>query len=169
MTEVFVALGSNVQPEAHLRSAARALRERFHDVRFSACYRNPAFGFEGADFLNAVAGFSTTLSIEMLLRELRAIENACGRKPTDPKWGPRPIDLDLLLFGQFIGQGQGYTVPRPDLMRRTYMLGPLAELAPQYGYPPEGPTVRELWQRLRAADAAAAAGLQRIDLDLNSP
>lgn len=167
MTEVFVAIGSNVQPEVHLRRAALALHGRFQDVRFSGCYRNPAFGFQGADFLNAVASFSTTLSIEALLRELRAIETECGRKPADPKWGPRAIDLDLLLFGQLIRQGQGYTVPRPDLVRRAYMLGPLAELAPEYCYPPAGPTVRELWDRLRATDVPAAAGLQRTDLDLS--
>lgn len=167
MSDVFVAIGSNLEPEMHLRSAARALRERFLTVRFSGCYRNPAFGFQGDDFLNAVASFGTTLPIESLLRELRAIEAECGRKPADPKWGPRAIDLDLLLFGQLIGRGQGYTVPRPDLVRRAYMLGPLAELAPNYYYPPAGPTVRELWERLRATDIAAAAGLRRTELDLN--
>ncbi len=168
MSEVFVAIGSNVDPEKHLRCAARALRERFHDVRFSACYRNPAFGFEGADFLNAVAGFDTTLPVEALLQELRAIETRCGRTPADPKWGPRAIDLDLLLFGQLAGQGQGYTLPRPDLSRRAYMLGPLAELAPRFYCPPAGPTVGELWEKLRAADAAAAEGLRRLGLDLNA-
>jgi 2-amino-4-hydroxy-6-hydroxymethyldihydropteridine diphosphokinase len=168
MSEAFVAVGSNVNPESHLRRAACALHERFSEVRFSGCYRNPAFGFEGADFLNAVAGFDTTLPVETLLRELRAIENECGRTPADPKWGPRAIDLDLLLFGQFVGQGPGYTLPRPDLTRRAYMLGPLAELAPAYPYPPAGPTVGELWDRLRAADAAAAAGLRRTTVDLNA-
>jgi 2-amino-4-hydroxy-6-hydroxymethyldihydropteridine diphosphokinase len=168
MSEVFVAIGGNVDPEKHLHCAARALRERFPRVRFSGCYRNPAFGFEGADFLNAVAGFHTTLSVQALLVELRAIETLCGRKPADPKWGPRAIDLDLLLFGQLAEQGQGYTLPRPDLTRRAYMLGPLAELAPRYRLPPAGPTVGELWERLRAADAAAAEGLRRIDLDLNA-
>jgi 2-amino-4-hydroxy-6-hydroxymethyldihydropteridine diphosphokinase len=168
MSEVFVALGSNVDPEVHLRRAARALRERFRPVRFSGCYRNPAFGFEGADFLNAVAGFDTTLPVEPLLRQLRVIEAECGRTPADPKWGPRAIDLDLLLFGQHVGQGPGYTLPRPDLTRRAYMLGPLAELTPGYTYPPTGPTVGELWDRLRAADAAAAGGLRRISLDLNA-
>lgn len=168
MSEVFVALGSNVDPESHLRRAARALREHFSELRFSGCYRNPAFGFQGADFLNAVAGFETVLPVESLLRELRAIETECGRTPADPKWGPRAIDLDLLLFGQHVGQGPGYTLPRPDLTRRAYMLGPLAELAPGYVYPPAGPTVGELWERLRAADAAAAGGLRRISLDLNA-
>ncbi len=168
MSEVFVAIGSNIDPETHLGQAARALRRRFSDVRFSSCYRNPAFGFRGDDFINAVAGFSTTLSIEALLAELRAIETECGRRPADPKWGPRAIDLDLLLFDQVVGRGTAYTLPRPDLARRAYMLGPLAELAPDSRYPPDGPAIGELWARFRTRAAADAEGLRRIGLDLNA-
>lgn len=168
MSAAFIAIGSNIDPETRLRQAARALRRGFADVRFSGCYRNPAFGFHGADFVNAVAGFSTTLSIEALLAELRAIETECGRGPADPKWGPRAIDLDLLLFGQVVGRGAGYTLPRPDLARRAYMLGPLAELAPDYRYPPAGPAIGELWAQFRADAAADAGGLQRIGLDLDA-
>jgi 2-amino-4-hydroxy-6-hydroxymethyldihydropteridine diphosphokinase len=168
MSEAFVAIGSNIEPERHLCQAARALRGCFAGVRFSACYRNAAFGFEGADFINAVAGFSTTLSIEALLAQLRSIETDCGRGPADPKWGPRAIDLDLLLFGEHVGHGAGYTLPRPDLIRRAYMLGPLAQLSPQQHYPPAGPTIGELWARFRVAQAADADGLRRIDLDLDA-
>jgi 2-amino-4-hydroxy-6-hydroxymethyldihydropteridine diphosphokinase len=168
MSTAFVAIGSNIDPQSHLLRAARALRERFARLRFSGCYRNPAFGFQGEDFINAVAGFSTALSIEALLAELRRIEVACGRGPADPKWGPRAIDLDLLLFGSHAGQGAGYTLPRPDLVRRVYMLGPLAELAPEYRYPPAGPTIGQLWAQLRANKPGEAQALQRIALDLNA-
>ena len=130
--EAFVALGSNIDPELHLARAARALKQRFSNVRFSACYRNRAFGFEGADFLNAVAAFTTALPVTELLGVLRAIETDSGRGAADPKWGPRAIDLDLLLYGEQVGSGPGYTLPRPDLTRRVYMLGPLAELWSRY-------------------------------------
>ena len=162
MTEAFVALGSNVEPEAHLCAAARLLRQRFPGSRFSACYRNPAFGFAGADFVNAVAGFTTSLPVAELLGALREIETRCGRGPADPRWGPRAIDLDLLLYGALVGSGPGYTLPRPDLARRAYMLGPLAQLAPGLQYPPEGPSIAELWRRF----PQAPAGLTRIELDL---
>jgi 2-amino-4-hydroxy-6-hydroxymethyldihydropteridine diphosphokinase len=162
--EAFVALGSNIEPEAHLRQAAHLLRERFVNTRFSACYRNPAFGFVGADFVNAVAGLDTALSVEALIAALREIETQCGRGPADPRWGPRAIDLDLLLYGEIVGSGPGYTLPRPDLSRRAYMLGPLAQLAPQRRYPPDGPSIAELWNRF----ARTPAALTRIELDLGS-
>jgi 2-amino-4-hydroxy-6-hydroxymethyldihydropteridine diphosphokinase len=162
VTRAFVALGSNIAPEMHLRQAARLLRERFVDTRFSACYRNPAFGFVGADFVNAVAGFDTTLSVEALVAALREIETQCGRWPADPRWGPRAIDLDLLLYGELVGSTPDYTLPRPDLARRVYMLGPLAQLAPELRYPPNGPSIAELWSRF----PQSPTGLTRIELDL---
>ena len=80
------------------------LRLRFPDARFSRCYRNPAFGFEGPDFYNAVTGFSTTLPVEALLPSLREIEVQCGRDRADPPWAPRKMDLDLLLYGDVVGE-----------------------------------------------------------------
>ncbi|HLK71896.1 MAG TPA: 2-amino-4-hydroxy-6-hydroxymethyldihydropteridine diphosphokinase [Steroidobacteraceae bacterium] len=162
MTTAFVALGSNIEPEAHLRQAARLLRERFANAHFSSGYRSAAFGFSGADFVNAVVGLETTLSIEALLDTLHGIERQCGRGPDDPRWGPRAIDLDLLLYGRHVGQGRGYTLPRPDLSKRAYMLGPLAELVPHLIYPPDGPSVAELWRALPCPPGA----LVRIELDL---
>jgi 2-amino-4-hydroxy-6-hydroxymethyldihydropteridine diphosphokinase len=162
VTEAFVALGSNIEPEAHLSQAARLLREGFVTTRFSACYRNPAFGFVGADFINAVAGFDTALSVEALITALRRIETQCGRGPADPRWGPRAIDVDLLLYGQLVASTPDYTLPRPDLARRIYMLGPLAELAPDLRYPPNGPSIGELWGRFPRGPAQ----LTRIELDL---
>jgi 2-amino-4-hydroxy-6-hydroxymethyldihydropteridine diphosphokinase len=164
MSTVFVAIGSNIDPALHLQQAARALKQRFRDVRFSGCYRNSAYGFEGDDFINAVAGFDTELGIAQLLAALREIEAHCGRGRADPKWGPRAIDLDLLLYDRAVEHGDGYTVPRPDLTRRAYMLGPLAELAPQWLYPPAGPTIAELWARFPHAGHA----LYRDALDLNA-
>jgi len=165
MTQAFVAIGSNVDPTLHLRQAASALRREFPTARFSPCYRNAAFGFQGADFLNAVVGFETQLSITALLAALRRIEFECGRGPQDPKWGPRAIDLDLLLYDAVVGSGAGYVLPRPDLTRRAYMLGPLAQLAPEFPYPPAGPTIAQLWQSYPQHEAA----LQRTGLDLNAP
>src|SRR5579862_7172644 len=99
VSEAFVALGSNIDSERHLVQAARGLKQCFPDVRFSGCYRNRAFGFEGPDFVNAVAAFTSTLPIVELLSMLRAIETESGRGRDDPKWGSRAIDLDLLLYG----------------------------------------------------------------------
>ena len=164
MSQVFVALGSNIEPAIRMPQAARALRHIFPDARFSRCYSNPAFGFKGPDFVNAVAGFNTTMSIAMLLAVLRQIEAQCGREASAPKWEPRAMDLDLLLYGDVVGTGPGYTLPRPDLPKRAYMLGPLAQLAPDWIYPPAGPTINELWQQFPHGERA----LVPLALDLNA-
>jgi 2-amino-4-hydroxy-6-hydroxymethyldihydropteridine diphosphokinase len=145
MSRVFVALGSNIDPVTRLLQAARLLRAQFPDVRFSSCFRNRAVGFEGDDFINAVAGFSSTLPVTALLAELHAIEERCGRGRGAPKWEPREMDLDLLLYGDQVGEGPGYTLPRRDLLKRPYMLGPLAQLAPEVRHPLTGQSIAALW------------------------
>ncbi len=146
MSKVFVALGSNIDPNARLQSAARLLKSHFPDARFSSCYRNAAVGFEGDDFINAVVVFSTDLPVAELLGVLHAIEEQCGRSRADSQWGPRAMDLDLLLYGNEIGEGVGYVLPRRDMLRRAYMLGPLAELAPDVPHPVARETIGALWR-----------------------
>jgi 2-amino-4-hydroxy-6-hydroxymethyldihydropteridine diphosphokinase len=164
MTQAFVAIGSNVEPQIRMPQAARELKGRYPDVRFSRCYSNTAFGFSGPDFYNAVAGMTTQQDIPELLQALQAIEALCGRSRDDPKWKPRAMDLDLLLFGDAVGSGPGYIVPRPDLTRRVYMLGPLAELAPDLIYPPSGPEIAALW----SAFGSERDALRALTLDLNA-
>jgi 2-amino-4-hydroxy-6-hydroxymethyldihydropteridine diphosphokinase len=164
MVQAFVAIGSNLDPAARMLQAAREIRQRFPDARFSRCYRNPAFGFEGPDFYNAVVGFGTTLPVEALLPWLHQVEALCGRARGDPKWEPRKMDLDLLLYGDVVASGVGYALPRRDLARRVYMLGPLAELAPDWLYPPSGPTIGQLWKQFPRAEHV----LEPVELDLNA-
>ena len=164
MVQAYVAIGSNLDPAARMLQAARAIRQRFADARFSRCYRNPAFGFEGPEFYNAVVGFTTPLPIEALLPALHEIEALCGRARSDPKWEPRRMDLDLLLYGDVVGTGPGYTLPRRDLTRRIYMLGPLAELAADLLYPPSGPTIGQLWKQFPRAGHV----FEPLELDLNA-
>ena len=164
MTQVLVAIGGNIEPETRLARAARALRERFAGARFSAVYRNPAYGFEGADFYNAVAGFDTTLTADALLDELHAIEALCGRSRHDAKWAPRAMDIDLLLYGERIEKTARYEVPRPDLLRRSYMLAPLAELVPDLHHPQSGRRMADHWQELARTPHAHT----RVALDLNA-
>ena len=154
MPAVYVAVGSNVEPESHLALATQLLRREFPDVRFSPWYRNRAVGFEGADFINLVAGFTTALSIEDVLSRLHAIEIACGRPREAPRWAPRSMDLDVLLYGDLILDEPRLKLPRPDLLKRAFMLGPLAALAPELMHPTEKVTIGELWQRFdRSAHA----------------
>ena len=107
-------------------------------MRFSPWYRNRAVGFEGADFINGVAGFSTQLAVEELLERLHAIETLCGRPRDAPRWAPRTMDLDCCCTATCVCDEPGLKLPRPDLLKRAYMLGPLAELAPEVVHPRYG-------------------------------
>jgi 2-amino-4-hydroxy-6-hydroxymethyldihydropteridine diphosphokinase len=147
MAAVYVAAGSNVEPERNLALATQQLRREFPDVRFSPWYRNHAVGFEGADFINFAAAFSTSLPIKDVLARLYAIEVACGRPRDAPRWAPRSMDLDVLLFGELICDEPKLKLPRPDLLKRAFMLGPLAALAPELMHPTEKVTIGTLWER----------------------
>ena len=151
MPAVYVAAGSNVEPEKHMALAVRELAQAFPGARFSPWYRNTAVGFEGDDFVNLVAGFDTALPLKAVLPRLQAIEAACGRPRGAPRWAPRSMDLDVLLYGDLVSEEPGVRVPRPDLLKRAYMLGPLAALAPEVVHPTEHRTIAELWERFDRA------------------
>ena len=146
MPDVYVAAGSNIQPELNLLSAISALKRRLGDLRVSHAYRNKATGFEGPDFINLVIGFETELTLTEVLSVLQAVEGLCGRPRKAPKFEPRSMDLDLLLYGDMVCATHAITLPRPDLIKRAYMLRPLAELAPNLVHPTLKQTMADLWK-----------------------
>jgi 2-amino-4-hydroxy-6-hydroxymethyldihydropteridine diphosphokinase len=148
---VYVGAGSNVAPERNLARAVEELGREFPAARFSPWYRNRAVGFEGEDFINLVAGFDTALPVSAVLSRLHAIEMHCGRPRAAPRWAPRSMDLDVLLYGDLVCDEPGLKLPRPDLLKRAYMLGPLAALAPDVIHPTARLTIGELWRRFDQA------------------
>jgi len=147
MPEAYVAAGSNVRPHTHLRQALATLGAEFPGLRASRAFANAAAGFEGDEFINLVMRFPADLPLPALLERLKAVERECGREPGAPRWGPRTLDLDLLLYGDHLGRFPGATLPHPDLTTRAWVLGPLAEFAPGLVHPLLGETVGALWQR----------------------
>lgn len=146
MSGVYVAAGSNVEPERYLSLALRALAAAYGPLTLSPAYRNRAVGFEGEDFINLVVGFNTEESPAEVRRQLQKIEVACDRPPGAAKWAPRTMDLDILLFGDLVSDEPGLVIPRPDLLKRPYMLKPMADIAPEVRHPTLGKTMRELWE-----------------------
>jgi 2-amino-4-hydroxy-6-hydroxymethyldihydropteridine diphosphokinase len=144
-------MGSNVEPERNLARAAAQLASEFPGARFSRWYRNRAVGFEGEDFINLVAAFDTDLPPHAVVDRLHAIESSCGRERGAPRWAPRSMDLDVLLYGDLISDEPALKLPRPDLLKRAYMLGPLAELAPEVMHPTAQLSIGELWRRFDQA------------------
>ena len=164
MTLAYVSGGSNLDAERNLLVAARALKGRHPGARFSPCYRNTAIGFEGPDFINFVVELPVAGDPALLKGELECVETQCGRKRDAPKWAPREMDLDILLFGDVVQDTPGLVLPRPDLLRWGFMLGPLAELAPQLVHPAAGRTIADLWREFDQA----AHPLLVVPLDLNT-
>ena len=165
MTEVLVAAGSNVEPVANLRRALGALARHYPGLRCSRAYRNAAVGFAGEDFVNLVLGFETGDDVGTVIGHLHEAEAACGRERNAPKWAPRSMDLDILLYGDRVHEEPGLVLPRPDLVRRPYMLGPAAELAPDFVHPVLGVTLGELWRRFDQA----AHTMRAIDVGWRAP
>jgi len=134
MVPAYVGLGSNLgDPARQVRIALAALASLpgTRLVASSALYRNPPMGpVDQPDFVNAVAGLLTTLSAEELLRALQAIEDAQGRLRGGPRWGPRMLDLDLLIYGDTRLESETLTLPHPGLAERPFVLIPLLEVAP---------------------------------------
>ncbi len=129
---VYVGLGSNLDnPMAQLRTAKSALSmlPRTRLERCSSFYRTAPVGYtEQSDFLNAVCCLSTELDAATLVEHLLAIEVQHGRVERKQKWGPRILDLDLLLYDQSVMSTPGLTVPHPRLHERAFVLYPLSEL-----------------------------------------
>lgn len=132
-SEAFLALGSNIGDKTgHLREAVRRL-DRVAGIRVqraSGIYRTPPWGNENQDwFANGVIAVETTLSPEALLEAALEVERAMGRQ-RDLRWGPRLIDIDLLLHGDARRSGAQLSLPHPAMTQRAFVLVPLAEIAP---------------------------------------
>jgi len=158
MTEVYVGLGANLGDRAaHLEEAAAALAE-LGPVRRSSWYETEPVGLAGAPrFLNGVVRLRTGSEPEALLERALGIETRLGRDRTRRK-GSRPIDIDILLYGDLIVKTPTLVVPHPRMHERAFVLVPLAELAPDVVHPVFGLTVRTLLSRVSSAGVRLWSG-----------
>lgn len=144
-SRAYLSLGSNLDPDANLRSAIGALREHFGEVVVSPVYRTQAVGFEGRDFLNAAAIVQCTIDPYALNAWLHALEDAHGRDRTGPRWSDRTLDVDIVLFDDRVISGPGHLqIPRPEL-EHAFVLRPLVDIAPDVEVPGTGRTLAQLW------------------------
>jgi 2-amino-4-hydroxy-6-hydroxymethyldihydropteridine diphosphokinase len=139
--QVYIGLGSNIDPVANFYHAVEKLREAVHVVEVSKIWETPPVGTSGPNFLNAVALIQTSLQISSLRDHvLRRIESQLGRVRTVDPNSPRPIDLDILIFDKNVIDNEIWT--------RAHIAVPLAEFIPDFINPETGETLLEIARRL---------------------
>jgi 2-amino-4-hydroxy-6-hydroxymethyldihydropteridine diphosphokinase len=152
LKQAFLSLGSNMgDREAHLHEALEKLEAAgIHVLRRSSIYETEPQDLPHQPwFLNMVAEVESELFPKLLLARIQAIELGMGRWREVAK-GPRPIDIDILLFGKFVISTRELEVPHPRMSERRFVLEPLAELAPDLCHPATGKTVREMLAGIHA-------------------
>lgn len=145
-TRVFIAIGSNIEPERHIALGVEALSgiEMTQLGAVSSWYHTRPWGLEAqAEFINLVVEVRTRLTPLALLAATQGIETRLGRVRTQAN-GPRTLDLDILLYGERIEDTPELRLPHPGLLLRDFMLIPLVEIAPEAVHPERGCPVAEL-------------------------
>lgn len=154
---VYIAIGSNLaSPLEQVNAAIRALADipDSRVVSVSSLYRTPPLGPQDQpDYLNAAVALETSLAPEALLDHTQRIELQQGRVRKAERWGPRTLDLDIMLFGDAIINSERLTVPHYDMKNRGFMLWPLFEIAPQLHFP-DGLALRAALENLGAEKPA---------------
>ena len=164
--EVFIGFGSNLGDRCGLINralAAVAGLPQSRPVKLSSLYETAPVGYldQGA-FLNGVLGLRSALAPGRLLKELLAIESRLGRVRVE-RWGPRTIDLDIILFGNQGICRDDLRVPHPEMVRRRFVLEPLAEIAPDLVHPGLQLTIREIFNRFCQNNPAGEAAVVVVE------
>ena len=150
MATVYLGLGSNIDPEEHLGRAVRRVRERYGEIEASAVYRSAAVCFEGYDFLNLVVRLHSDETPTQICEEIERLHDLSGRVRSGGKWASRPLDIDLLLYDDLVVDESPVRVPRSDILEYSFVLRPMAELAPDLVHPATGKTMLDHWQAFDA-------------------
>jgi 2-amino-4-hydroxy-6-hydroxymethyldihydropteridine diphosphokinase len=165
---VLLGLGGNLgDPATTLRGALAALAAEGRVARVSRLWRTRAIGPPQPAYLNAAAVVSWPRGPRELLARCRALEAAAGRERSrEERWGPRALDLDLLLAEGLVCRGPLLELPHPRLHERRFALDPAAEVAPGWVHPLLGLTVRELLTRQRAREPDAILEVRNFEFSI---
>ncbi len=143
MASIMVSIGSNIDPHQHINRALDALQQHFGPLILSPIYQNPAVGFDGDDFFNAVVSFNSDHPIKTVASILRSIEG--NRQRQGSKFSARTLDLDLLTYDQCVGTIDGIVLPRDDILRYAFVLKPVVDIAGQNLHPVVQRSYQQLW------------------------
>ena len=151
----FLSLGSNIMPEKNLLEAVEMLAKSSKLMAVSPVWENLPLGLtDQPNFLNAATLVETDRTADAFKREvIRWIEDELGRVRTEEKFGPRPIDIDIMLFNDQIFDFDSHHIPDPEVLERPFVAIPLAEIAPDFLHPETGQTLQDIAQRFQVTEA----------------
>ena len=163
MTVAYIGIGSNVGDRVeNLRQALKYLDGIMSLERLSATYETaPRYVLDQPQFLNMAVGGDTPLEPLLLLEQLKKFEIDIGRVPTEERYGPRAIDLDILFYGSDVVNEPGLSIPHPLMAEREFVLRPLADIAPNFRHPVMGRSVAEILSLLEGEPEA-----QMVSIDV---
>jgi 2-amino-4-hydroxy-6-hydroxymethyldihydropteridine diphosphokinase len=144
LTPVLLGLGSNIEREARLCAGLDALAELLQEMRCSPVFESQAVGIKSGPFFNLVVAGYSDLPLGELDRRLKFIEADNGRYAPERKG--LPLDIDVLLYGELLGNFDGLLLPRAEILKNAFVLWPLALLVPDVLHPAEQRSFAELWQ-----------------------
>jgi 2-amino-4-hydroxy-6-hydroxymethyldihydropteridine diphosphokinase len=144
LTQVYLGLGSNIEREAHLHAGLDALAGFLTQMRCSPVFESQPVGIKSGPFFNLVVSAYTDLPLMELDRRLKFIEADNGRYAPDRKG--LPLDIDVLLYGELVGNFDGLNLPRAEILKNAFVLWPLSLMAPQRVHPEVGKSFAALWE-----------------------
>jgi 2-amino-4-hydroxy-6-hydroxymethyldihydropteridine diphosphokinase len=151
MVDVYLGLGSNIDPEENLRLGVTELKRRYGELTISNTYQNAAVGFEGDDFLNLVVSFESGDDPMSIHEHIETVHMMAGRQRGAGPFSARPLDIDLLLYGDLVIAAPPLNLPRADVLEYSFVLRPLSEIAPDLVHPETGRTLSDHWQECDAS------------------
>ncbi|WLH78857.1 MULTISPECIES: 2-amino-4-hydroxy-6-hydroxymethyldihydropteridine diphosphokinase [unclassified Pseudomonas] len=158
LTQIYLGLGSNIDRETHLRAGLDALASFLTEIRCSAVFESQPVGIKSGPFFNLVVSAYTDLSLMELDRRLKSIEADNGRYAPDRKG--LPLDIDVLLYGDLVGDFDGLILPRAEILKNAFVLWPLSLMAPQRVHPEVGRTLGDLWRDAQIDQVLAPVGFE---------
>ena len=158
MAQVYVSVGSNIDREQNIEAALQSLKEQYGALQLSSVYESDAVGFDSEPFYNLVLGFKTDEPPQTVQAELHRIEDRLGRQRTGAL-SARTLDLDLLVYDDVVMSEGKLILPREDITRYAFVLGPLAEIAGTQRHPVSGECYADMW----AAFDDSRQPLTRVD------
>jgi len=165
---VYVSIGSNLERERNVAGGLSALVSEFGELVTSSVYETEAVGHSGHPYYNLVAMFTTTCSVGRLREILQRIEAEHGRERGQEKFADRTLDIDILIYGDLVGQVEGVELPRGEILEQLHVLHPLAEIAGSLRLPGSELTVAEI-RRAFTGDREAIRGVPFTWRDFELP